>query len=202
MPLGRRSAHSRVARPARSRRPPFPCPQEIGGAVAPPRTPPRGFAAARDFHLAPCMAQSLVDGVDREAEVTCYRLGVIAAHDQPERFLLLLGQCLQAVVHPSAGLGMTPLANHPKKIGWRRRVRSCLAGRPQTRIRRGKMAESARLAISFAFPTPPGSCEPAAMRHARFLVPPLPSRPAKPSRREGASFPSGPCSMCSMRVTL
>lgn len=56
---------------------------------------PRRLAAARDFELAPGIAQPLVHRVDRKAKVQRRGLGVVPPHDQAERLLFLFGECLK-----------------------------------------------------------------------------------------------------------
>lgn len=52
----------------------------------------RGLAAARYRHLAPRIAQPFVDRVHRKVEAARNRFGIMAADDQPQRLLFLLGQ--------------------------------------------------------------------------------------------------------------
>jgi len=57
-----------------------------------------GLPAARHRHLAPRIAEPLVDGVNRKAEAARGRFRIMAAHDQAKRLLLLFGEGLETFV--------------------------------------------------------------------------------------------------------
>mgnify|MGYP000347821270 CR=1 FL=1 len=74
----------------------------IGGTCSKPHTVPAELARDAAVLVAPRVAQPFVDGVNRQAQAARDRLGVMPAHHQAQRLLLLFSEGQNGFFHAAA----------------------------------------------------------------------------------------------------